>query len=446
MKKLIGLLLLFAFIFQACQKELSFENDGTPSEGSLQSDVSGDCLPKNVAGIYEAGTALDGTNYIEVQVDVTATGAYTIYTDTVNGMWFRATGTFTSTGLQTVKLTSHGTPVDAGIDNFVVTYNTTFCVVNINVLPAGGAVPAVFTLDGAPNACMDYDLQGVYIMGTPLSPANKVILKVTVTSAGTYNISTIASNGMVFSGSGSLAVGAQTIELTGSGTPTAAGTTNIPVTIGTSTCSFECTVDPAPINAGDYFPRTPNSNWSYEFDNDPDDSLLRKVIPDTHAALGNNYNIFMIAQDVNFGFDSSGYYRKAGGDYFEYVDITGLWGFDNEVWLEYIFLKDNVAVNTAWQSDPFMAVSGVNSGVLRLNYKVAQKDVDIVVKGVTYNNTIVVEERLDRQIGTNWEDTSPQSGYFKSYYARNIGLIKQDYVQADGNIGLEMNVRRYQVF
>ena len=53
-------LLAFAFLigFTACQKETSFEGDNTPAEGSLLSDVSGDCLPKTVNGTYVAGTAL----------------------------------------------------------------------------------------------------------------------------------------------------------------------------------------------------------------------------------------------------------------------------------------------------------------------------------------------------------------------------------------------------
>ena len=91
MKKLpVFFLLAVIVILNACQKEKSFESGTTPSEGLLQSDISGDCLPKNVVGTYEQGTALNGTtNYIEVTVDVTTIGSYTIYTDTVNGVFFQ---------------------------------------------------------------------------------------------------------------------------------------------------------------------------------------------------------------------------------------------------------------------------------------------------------------------------------------------------------------------
>src|ERR1700716_537977 len=79
----------------SCQRELSFEN-GQQAKGSLKSDVTGDCLPKNIAGTYIVGKNLGDTNYIEVDVNVTQTGNYTILTDTVNGYTFKGRGNFTS--------------------------------------------------------------------------------------------------------------------------------------------------------------------------------------------------------------------------------------------------------------------------------------------------------------------------------------------------------------
>ena len=48
-------LALCVIIVVGCQKELSFEGPNTPAEGSLQADITGDCLPKTVNGVYEAG-------------------------------------------------------------------------------------------------------------------------------------------------------------------------------------------------------------------------------------------------------------------------------------------------------------------------------------------------------------------------------------------------------
>ena len=232
------------FVLGSCQKEDSTENGGTPSAGSLQKDGTGECLPKNVIGIYEVGTTLVGTdNYIEVQVDVTAEGSYAITTDLVNGIRFSASGYFTNTGLITVKLRGTGTPLAEGIHNFTVTYNGTQCTVAVPVLPQGGGDPAEFTLNGAPNACVSYTLAGTYAVGVPLGIGNTVTLNVTVTTPGTYNVTTTTVNGITFSGTGVLtATGAGTIVLTASGTPTTAGINNIPVSVGASSCGFEIDV------------------------------------------------------------------------------------------------------------------------------------------------------------------------------------------------------------
>ena len=236
-------LLSLALVFTACQKEFSTELSKDPSIGSLRSDGLGDCLPKTVVGTYEENKALDpDSNYLEVEVIVLTTGTYTISTDTVNGMHFRATGIFTSPGIQTVKLPGYGIPFASGIANFVVSYDSTQCIVSVTTLPEGGGVPAEIQLDGSPGTCLDYMLEGSYVTGTALNSSNTVTLKVNVLSIGTYNISTTLSNGITFTGAGTLiSTGPQEIILTGSGTPAVTGPTNIPITVGTSSCSF--TVD-----------------------------------------------------------------------------------------------------------------------------------------------------------------------------------------------------------
>ncbi|MBL7739357.1 MAG: hypothetical protein JNK14_09060 [Chitinophagaceae bacterium] len=245
MKKRLLFVLAIAGIvlLNACEPEKSFENGTGPSAGTLQDDGAGDCLPKTVAGAYVTGIALNGTaNYIEVQVDVTTIGSYTIYTDTVNGIYFRATGNFTAAGLNMVTLQGNGTPVAAGIHNFIVSYGTSSCAVAVTT----SGTLAVFTLDGAPGGCTSAAPVGTYTAGTALTAANTVTLSVNVTTAGAYNITTVVSNGMTFTGSGTFTTtGSQTIILTGSGTPATAGTTNIPVTAGSSSCSFPVTVGAA---------------------------------------------------------------------------------------------------------------------------------------------------------------------------------------------------------
>jgi hypothetical protein len=223
-----------------CQKELSFELGNTPSKGSLQSDVTGDCLPKTVNGIYVAASPLvPVTNTITVQVNVARTGTYVVNTDTINGYFFRATGTFTTLGANNVTLRGIGTPFTDGIDNFVVRYDTTLCDIAVTVLPVGSG-PAAFTLTGAPGSCSSANVAGAYAVGVPLAASNTVTLNVNVITAGTYNVTAGPFQGMTFTGTGSLAMGAQTIVLIGTpaSIPTTAGANTVPVTAGGTTCSF----------------------------------------------------------------------------------------------------------------------------------------------------------------------------------------------------------------
>lgn len=245
---LITLIASFVSIF-SCQKELSYEkpdgSGGSASSGSLQKDANGDCLPKNVAGVYEVGTALVAAdNFIEVQVNVVTAGTYKVSTNTVGGISFTASGSFSAVGLNTVRLTGTGTPTEAGQKTFTVSYGGSSCEVIVDILPEGGNTPAEIELVGAPNICYSFVLSGAYATGIVLnSPANKVELKVNVKTIGTYNITTPATNGIIFSGSGSLSsTGAAVITLTASGTPGAAATVDIPVTVGASSCSFPLTI------------------------------------------------------------------------------------------------------------------------------------------------------------------------------------------------------------
>lgn len=659
-KQLLYWLAVGLVVIIGCQKEVSTELGNTPGQGSLQSDVNGDCLPKTVNGVYVATTALvSATNTITVQVNVTRTGSYIITTDTINGYFFRATGTFTALGATNVTLRSNGTPFSAGVDNFVISYDGTICDIAVTVLPAGsggpavftlngapgnctGAVvagtyailtplngtntvtinvmvtaigtynisttfqgmtfaqtgvfatigantvvligsgtpttggintvpltvgantcnfpvtvnsPAVFTLTGSPGSCTTPVLAGIYNLGTILTTANTVTLNVNVTTAGAYTVSTATVGGMSFAGTGTLALGPQTIVLTGTGTPTVAGNNTIPVTVGASNCSFVINVTggpaagtlvgaptactPATVNGfyvvgaamvaantlqiqvnvttagaytitsntvtgfsfsgtgtvavgtnlpitlaatgtpttagpqtftvtfgtstctftvyvlpNDYFPRTTNSNWSYEWNDDLMDSLYRVVLPSTISALGNTFNIFMPNDggglDSNGNY-SAGYYRKNGGDYFEWFDYVKFFGFDPPPsWAEYIMLKDNVAAGVNWKSTGYAGTSGGNPFNIRFSYTILQKNVPITIVSslgsVTYQNVIVVEEKYDLFIAGNWVDITSTVGYGKSYYARGIGLIK--YEMFDNTLALTdwMELRRFQIF
>lgn len=548
-KHLLYWLALGFVVIIGCQKELSFEGANTPAEGSLQADVTGDCLPKTVNGTYAVGTALVPTNNtIVVQVNVTKTGTYVVGTDTVNGYFFRATGTFTTLGANTVTLRGNGTPFAAGVNNFVVTFDSTVCDIQVTVIS-----PAVFSLAGSPTSCTGAVVAGVYATTVPLTAANTVTINVNVTTIGSFNITT-TYQGMTFQKSGNFTVtGPQTVVLDGTGTPTTAGANVVPITAGSSSCSFTVnvvspgagtlggapnvcapstvngtyyqgtvlgatnTVDVqvnvttagafgittnsvdgfsfafsgnlsvtgpqtvtligtgTPTNAGpqvftvtlgtstctftvnvlssDYFPRTSNSNWSYEYDDNPNDTLYRNATANTITALGNPFTIFLQNDGITPPPDSSGYYRKNGGDYFEWFDFGSWFGYDNPVWGEYIMLKDNVTATTNWKT-PTGGFAGTISATpvkIRFSYTILQKDVPVSFTTSTgtmnFNNVIVVEEKMEAEVTPGvWQDiTSVIDYYGKSYYAKGIGLIKFEAFDSSNSLLFQQELRRYQV-
>ena len=248
MKSLKSLLAvtLFLVLIISCQKELTLDTDGN-SIGTLKSDITGGCLPSYVNGVYAKDTALNSTNYINVQVNVTTVGKFFITSDTINGYYFTSLPDqqFGNIGLNTVRLYGKGNPIAAGNNTFTVKYGTSQCTIDVNVVgPGAGA--AVYSLSGAPGTCSGAVVGGAYTAGTALAASNTVVLQVSVSSIGTYNLAAASVNGMIFTGTGVFAsTGLQNVTLAGSGIPLIAGIFNVTATNGTSSCTFSITVLPA---------------------------------------------------------------------------------------------------------------------------------------------------------------------------------------------------------
>lgn len=409
----------------------------------------GACTPVTVAGTYTVGTATNNTNTATIQLNVTTAGTFTITTNTVAGVSFSSSGTV-GVGAQNITLAAIGTPTASGTQTFTVTLGSSSCTFPVTF--TGGAGPATGTLGGGPGACTPITVSGFYVNSTALAASNTIQVQANVTTTGSYSITTNTVAGMSFSASGTFTTtGTQNVTLTGSGTPTATGTQNFTVTWGTSSCTFSVYVLP-----NDYFPRSVGSNWSYEVDNVATDSLYRIIIPQTLSALGNTYNIMMSTNDATMPPpDSSGYYRRNGGDYFEWFDAANYIGYQPPaIWAEYIMLKDNVPQGTSWNSQGFAGtVAGPPPTALNLRFKYSIFSKDIAVSittslgTVNYTNVIVVEEKFEREVTPgNWQDITSVVGSFKSYYARGIGLIKFEAFDGAGAANGQFELRRFQVF
>lgn len=234
------LFIITSVLFFSCQKEYSLEGKLVGGTAVFTfTGAPGPCSNPVVTGAYQAGTALGATNLVSLSVNVATAGTYTISTTTVNGISFSGSGTFAGTGAQTIILTGTGIPAAAGTSSF--TPGTNGCAFSVIITGGGGGSgTAVFTYAGGTAACTSAIPAGTYATGTALAASNTVVINVTVTTIGTYSISTPVVNGYSFAGSGNFtATGAQTVTLRGTGTPVAAGVDSFKPTGG---CSFPVTV------------------------------------------------------------------------------------------------------------------------------------------------------------------------------------------------------------
>jgi hypothetical protein len=180
------------------------------------------CSQAQVNGDYFTGAGMTGKNFVVLQVNVISSGDYSIRTDTLNGIFFSASGTFTRTGPQTVTLTGSGTPTNA--QNLVFTpkgNNGSACGFNLTILNSGP--PATYVIESGQNLCIGTSA-GAYTAGIPMSAANTYTLEVFVTFLGNFTIASKTLNGVYFYYTGTFTqLGDQTVTLTAYGTPAIIG-------------------------------------------------------------------------------------------------------------------------------------------------------------------------------------------------------------------------------
>ncbi len=207
------------------------------------------CDTPNISGFYIIGTPLGLNNSVKLKINVIDTGAYLIRTDTVNGIYFSGAGNFTNMGIQYVDLFGTGIPIlprNAVFTPQIAGPRCSFVVPNVQPGPY-----AEYVLESAalPNYPCLYTINGNYVANTTLINSNTVSIQIFVVQLGSYAVATNTLNGIQFSKSGVFTnMGAQTLILEGSGTPTVAGTFMFkPEIVGASPlggafCTFELPV------------------------------------------------------------------------------------------------------------------------------------------------------------------------------------------------------------
>ena len=215
---------------------------GTPTCSFSRMIIDGTSAVTSYAcGTASAGSMIPGTPVSGVTQTITAAvsrvGPYSITTTAINGVTFTASGTYPTTGQQNITLTASGTPTVSGTFTYDISGATTCSFSRVVSDPAGAASYA------------DNVSAGAMTINTPVTGVTETITA-TVTKIGTYSIS-IVNNGVTFSGSGNYgAIGAQSVVLTASGTPTAVGSFNYAITSSPSfTFSRTATAVPSTITS-----------------------------------------------------------------------------------------------------------------------------------------------------------------------------------------------------
>ncbi len=223
-------LLLFALV-TGCKKEFSFEGGASQTAtGSIN------CDSFFIHGDFTAGLALTDSNYVTGVANVLAAGAYSIYSDTINGFYFAGSGYFTNPGNQHFLLKGYGQVAAASPTDFVFYFGSESCTQSV----IGRA--AIYYFAATDGNCDNNKIYGSYTAGEAATAGDSVVVNVNVTATGSYMLQTPEVNGLYFFAKGIFTqLGLQTITLRAAGTPIAGGTNSFPLVNDVSGCGFTIT-------------------------------------------------------------------------------------------------------------------------------------------------------------------------------------------------------------
>ena len=185
---------------------------------------------------FFASLPTTANNYVDVKVDVTTAGTYTITAPIVNGVSFSSTGNLAVGTNQNIRLLAAGTPTAAGTFQYALSTTAPASNCGFSLVVQAAPTAATYTFD-----CSTPQFFGTYQAGASTA-GDSVIIKVISTTGGSYSITSTTANNVSFSGSGVLAASPnpQNVTLLASAGPaTASGSFTYTITGagGTGTCS-----------------------------------------------------------------------------------------------------------------------------------------------------------------------------------------------------------------
>ncbi|MFL5739341.1 MAG: hypothetical protein ACJ75B_03920 [Flavisolibacter sp.] len=308
--------------------------------------------------------------------------------------------------------------------------------------PASGGT-AIFTLSGSGASCMNSNMSGTYAQGTAMGSSNSVTIEVNVGTIGTWTMNSNSVSGFYFAGSGTFsATGVQTITLLASGTPSAQGDQTFTLTAGGGTCTFIVTVAASGTTtpAGDHFPLTANSWWSYEDISTPGDTI--KIVNAATKTIGaNTYRLFQWTDDAG-PFDTS-FYRKSGNDYLEYTlaDQYSALTFDVPQKADILFLKEGLTTSQTWNSAEYSGQYSGQNVKLRYAFTCANANATVTVNGQSFSNVYVIN--FKGQVSLLGSPYTDDGTAWTVYYGQNIGLIFEKVEAGTNSYGIQ--IRHWKV-
>ena len=208
-------------------------NSSTNGTGEVSAYSSPGCAADYISGSMTQGTAVSGVIFV-LNALVTQLGSWNISTNTVNGITFSGSGVFTTLGCQSITLTASGIPTLSGTYTWATntTPNSTPSASVAGISSSGGtAVISAYTgvwgcnvgagTNNSPAGVMRAGVKNTMIAGVSTTDTIQVVA--TVTTAGTFSLSTNTVNGKTFTASGTLSVGTQTINLISTGAASSPG-------------------------------------------------------------------------------------------------------------------------------------------------------------------------------------------------------------------------------
>lgn len=288
------------------------------------------------------------------------------------------------------------------------------------------------TLKDSSGNCQQIVVAGKYEMDTALNTTNYVLAKVNFTATGKWLIKSDSVNGVWFIDSGyTTTLGEQTLKIQGYGKPILPIFFNLTLYYNTSSCTFTCNSSVPIIR--DYFPTTQNSFWVY-YSSTIRDSMYASVLPTTTTINGLVYDRLELYTPLTNTRDTLPYRKDGAGNYYRYFAVTT--GPNRD----YIFLKDNVAVGTTWESP---IVNLVYLGIptqAKLKFSVLERNVMATVNSRTFDSVIKIKEEWQYLISGSFQTVNTNEHWF----AKNIGQI--NFVQVNPLSPQTISIRRWRVY